>query len=51
MNGDDSPVLLYAHPSMESLAKEIVDRCFSLKQHRDSKTKLKPSVCIYTSTL
>jgi hypothetical protein len=27
MNNDDSPVLLYAHPSMYLLAEEIVNMC------------------------
>lgn len=30
MNNDDSPVLLYAHPSMYLLAEEIVNMCTKL---------------------
>lgn len=30
MNNDDSPVLLYAHPSMYLLAEEIVNMCTTL---------------------
>ncbi|XP_033727079.1 LOW QUALITY PROTEIN: ribose-phosphate pyrophosphokinase 4-like [Pecten maximus] len=30
MNGDDSPVMVYAHPTMASLAQDIVGRCEEL---------------------
>lgn len=46
MSLDESPVLLYAHPSMSQLAQEIVDKCTSLHSG-GSTSSPKRSVCIY----
>ncbi|KAK3087789.1 hypothetical protein FSP39_010596 [Pinctada imbricata] len=51
MNGDDSPVLLYAHPSMHYLSKEIVDLCNRIQQSdSEPKRSLQRSLSFSTPT-
>lgn len=39
MNGDDSPVLLYAHPSMAALAENIATKCTTFTRERSPPKK------------